>query len=96
MRLVSRRTWARRSAAAAIVGRCQAWTVEHVRQRHPLVNGPSPRTLMRSGASVDWIQNLNVTPACTFTKTGSNSTGARPSSSWSRIAGLFSAPKRNS
>ena len=41
-------------------------------------------------------QNLNVTPACTFTKTGSNWTGARLSSSWSRIAGLFSALKRNS
>ena len=42
------------------------------------------------------LQNLNITPACTFTKTGSKSTGARPASRSSRISPLFSAPKRSS
>jgi hypothetical protein len=41
-------------------------------------------------------QNLNVTPACAFTNTGSKRTGDKPASSSSKRSEPFTAWKRNS
>ncbi len=64
-----------------------------------VTNGEEPSPSRCTGARLQparSVQNLNVTPACAFTNTGSKRTGGRLSSSSSRMSKPFSASKRNS